>query len=68
MPWCFGRFRLDRENASLWDGAHRLALRPKTFELLVYLVEHAGDLVSKATLLETVWPDTVVAEGVSRRP
>ena len=64
MPWCFGRFQLDRENASLWDGAHRLALRPKTFELLVYLVEHAGALVSKETLLEAVWPDTVVAEGV----
>jgi DNA-binding winged helix-turn-helix (wHTH) protein len=64
MQWHFGQFRLDQENACLWDGAHRLALRPKTFELLVYLVTHAGDLVRKATLLETVWPETAVTEGV----
>jgi predicted ATPase/DNA-binding winged helix-turn-helix (wHTH) protein len=64
MRWCFGRFQLDRESACLWDGEQRLTLRPKTFDLLVYLVEHAGVLVRKETLLETVWPDTVVAEGV----
>jgi DNA-binding winged helix-turn-helix (wHTH) protein len=64
MQWCFGRFRLDREQACLWEGEHRLALRPKTFELLVYLVAHAGELVRKETLLEVVWPDTSVTDGV----
>jgi DNA-binding response OmpR family regulator len=28
------------------------------------LSNHAGELVSKETLLEAVWPDTVAAEGV----
>ena len=64
MRWCFGRFQLDRESACLWEGEQRLTLRPKTFDLLVYLVEHAGELVRKETLLEAVWPDTVVADGV----
>ena len=41
MRWRFGRFQLDRESACLWEGEQRLALRPKTFDLLVYLVEHA---------------------------
>jgi DNA-binding winged helix-turn-helix (wHTH) protein/predicted ATPase len=32
--------------------------------VLVYLVAHAGHLVTKAALLEAVWPDAVVTEGV----
>jgi DNA-binding winged helix-turn-helix (wHTH) protein len=64
MRWCFGRFQLDCESACLWEGEQRLTLRPKTFELLRYLVEHTGELVRKETLLEAVWPDTVVADGV----
>jgi DNA-binding winged helix-turn-helix (wHTH) protein/predicted ATPase len=64
MRWRFGGFQLDRESACLWKGEQRLTLRSKTFDLLVYLVTHAGELVRKETLLETVWPDTVVADGV----
>jgi DNA-binding winged helix-turn-helix (wHTH) protein/predicted ATPase len=64
MRWRFGRFQLDRESACLWEGEQRLTLRPKTFDLLVYLVAHAGELVRKETLLETIWPHTVVADGV----
>src|SRR5215813_12556376 len=64
MRWRFGRFQLDRESACLWQGEQRLTLRPKTFDLLVYLVAHAGELVRKETLLETLWPDTVAADGV----
>src|SRR5262245_59572357 len=64
MRWRFGRFRLDRERACLWEGEQLLTLRPKTFDLLVYLVTHAGKLVRKEALLEAVWPDTAVTEGV----
>lgn len=64
MQWDFGPFRLDLANACLWQGEQRLTLRPKTFDILVYLVEHAGELVTKEALLDAIWPDTVVAEGV----
>ena len=64
MHWRFGRFQLDCESACLWEGEQRLTLRPKTFDLLVYLVAHAGELVRKETLLQAVWPDTV---GYHRR-
>jgi DNA-binding winged helix-turn-helix (wHTH) protein len=64
MQWHFGPFRLDHDNACVWRGEQRLALRPKTFELLVHLVQHAGVLVTKEALFEAVWPDAVVAEGV----
>ena len=64
MPWCFGPYVLDMENACLWRGDQRLTVRPKTFDILVYLVEHADELVTKETLLDAVWPDTAIADGV----
>jgi predicted ATPase len=32
--------------------------------MLVYLVEHPGELVTKQALLQAIWPGTAVAEGV----
>ena len=42
-------------------------LEPKVMSVLVCLVEHAGDPVSKQQLLQSVWPDTFVSEGVLTR-
>lgn len=39
-------------------------VRPKTFQLLQVLIEADGELVSKETLLKTVWDDVVVDEQV----
>src|SRR5262245_37523691 len=60
----FEQFHLDIQGQLLWHGHERLALSPKAFALLCYLVEHQGQLVTKASLLETIWPDTVVGDGV----
>ena len=60
----FENYRLDTENAALWRGEEQVELRPKTFDVLRYLVEHAGELVRKETLLETVWENSYVVEGV----
>ena len=62
MQWRVGPFRVDLDNTCLWRGDERLALRPKPFDLLVYLVERAGELVSKEELLAAIWPETTVAE------
>jgi predicted ATPase/DNA-binding winged helix-turn-helix (wHTH) protein len=40
-----------------------LELGARAFDLLLVLVEHHGHLVSKATLLERVWPKLVVDEN-----
>ena len=39
-----------------------IKLRPKVFETLKYLVEHAGRLVGKRELMQAVWPDTFVTD------
>ena len=64
MRWHFGPFQLDRANATLWRAEQPVTLRPKTFEVLVYLVTHAGQLVTKEALLDAIWPETAVGEGV----
>jgi predicted ATPase/DNA-binding winged helix-turn-helix (wHTH) protein len=62
--WCFGPFRLDPAAPSLWRDDQLVALPPKPLAVLAYLVAHAGQVVTKDTLLAAVWPDTVVTEGV----
>ncbi len=37
---------------------------PRAMDLLVFLAEHAGQVKSKDEILEAVWHDTVVADGV----
>jgi len=64
VQWVFGAFRLDPMNRCLWHEAVAVALKPKTFAVLQYLVEHAGQLVTKAALLDAVWPDTAVSDVV----
>src|SRR5260370_15849860 len=39
------------------------SLRPKTFRLLLYLIEHRHRLVPKEELNEQLWPETAVSDG-----
>jgi DNA-binding winged helix-turn-helix (wHTH) protein/predicted ATPase len=64
MHWHFGSFRLDLANACLWHAEQPVILRPKTFAVLVYLVTHAGQLVTKEALFDSIWPETTVGDGV----
>jgi DNA-binding winged helix-turn-helix (wHTH) protein/tetratricopeptide (TPR) repeat protein len=63
----FQPFRLDEINQCLWRGEQRVALMPKPFAVLRYLVDHAGRLVTQDELLTAIWPDTYVQPEVVRR-
>ena len=47
-------------------GDEPVALGSRAREILVALVERAGEVVRKSELRERVWPDTVVEEGTLR--
>src|SRR5262245_46893798 len=64
--WTFGPFTLDEVNACLWCSDEAVALSPKAFDVLHYLVLHPGRLVTKDELLDAVWPATAVSEAVVR--
>jgi two-component system KDP operon response regulator KdpE len=50
-----GDFRIDLESRSVKVAGRDVHLTPKEFDLLVYLVRHAGKVVTHRTLLATVW-------------
>ena len=60
----FGDFQLDTRHRRLArsDGTP-VVLTPRLFDALVYLVEHAGELLDKETLLKALWPGLVVEEN-----
>ena len=58
----FGRYVLDpRRGVLLLDG-REVVLRPKTFAVLCFLVQHPDRLISKEELLAAVWPNLVVTD------
>lgn len=59
----FDSFVLDQTERILLCCRTPVALPPKVFDVLSVLIESAGHLVTKATLLEKVWPNTFVEEA-----
>lgn len=62
QAWRFDRFELDAARGVLRAGGAEVALRPKTFELLRYLVANPGRLIPKRELLDRVWVGVMVTE------
>ena len=63
----FHSFRLDSANQCLWRGDERAQITPKAFDVLRYMVENAGRLVTQDELLEALWPETYVNQEVLRK-
>jgi TolB-like protein/DNA-binding winged helix-turn-helix (wHTH) protein/Flp pilus assembly protein TadD len=64
---CFQSFRLDTVNQCLWREQERLPIPPKAYDVLRYLVENAGRLVTPDELLEKLWPEIYVNPEVVRK-
>ncbi|GGH08051.1 ATP-binding protein [Silvibacterium dinghuense] len=62
----FAEFRLDARNECVWRGEEMLALTPRPFAVLRYLVEHPQCLVTHDEMLEALWPETYVQPQVLR--
>lgn len=55
-------FELDLSRGCLRRGNDEVKLRPKSFDVLCYLVDNQGRLVTKQELIESVWSDTFVTD------
>jgi adenylate cyclase len=60
----FERYTLDFARSSLRIGDRSVQLRPKAIEVLHYLVENAGRLVTKEELIQAIWPNVTVTDEV----
>jgi eukaryotic-like serine/threonine-protein kinase len=59
----FGPFRVDPDHRQLLRQNQPVPLQPKSFDILLVLVENSEKVVSKDELLKAVWPDTFVEES-----
>ncbi|MBV8637676.1 MAG: winged helix-turn-helix domain-containing protein [Candidatus Eremiobacteraeota bacterium] len=59
----FGPFHLDVERLLLVHEGEPVALGPKVVETLLALVEHPGEVLAKAMLLDRIWPEGFVEEA-----
>jgi DNA-binding winged helix-turn-helix (wHTH) protein len=62
----FASFALDTSNECLWRDGIQIAIPPKPFAVLRYLVENPGRLVTHDELLDALWPETYVQPQVLR--
>ena len=56
----FGEFTIDLATASVYRSGVRVPLQPQPARLLLFLVQHAGRVVTRDEIRAHVWGDTVV--------
>jgi DNA-binding winged helix-turn-helix (wHTH) protein/predicted ATPase len=59
----FAPFRLDLRNQCLWRDERAITLTPKAYAVLLCLLKHHSQLVTKEELLNAVWPETYVTDA-----
>ncbi len=60
----FDKFRLDANKRLLFkEDEEPIALMPKAFDTLLFLVQNHGKVVEKDELLSEIWTDTIVEEN-----
>ena len=60
----FGEFRINAAKSLLYRGEDEpIALTPKVFDTLLYLVQNSGKVIEKDELMREIWADTIVEEN-----
>ena len=61
--WRFSDYEFDELRRELRTKGKPVELESKPLEILLQLLHHAGEVVTKEELLESVWPDVMVVDG-----
>src|SRR6266853_3591200 len=61
--WRFADYEFDELGRELRVKGRAVELESKPLDILLQLLLHAGEVVTKEELLESVWPDVVVVDG-----
>jgi DNA-binding winged helix-turn-helix (wHTH) protein/tetratricopeptide (TPR) repeat protein len=59
----FGPFRADPRERRLWRGDRIVPVTSKVFDILLFLIQNSGRLLTKDKMMEQLWPDTTVEES-----
>ena len=63
VQFLFADHVLDLDRRELTRGSAAIAVGPKVFDLLVYLVQARDRVVTRDELLDTVWSGRIVSES-----
>jgi DNA-binding response OmpR family regulator len=67
MIYRFGNYELDAQRCELRYTGQLVAIEPKVFEVLAYLLQHRDRVITKEELLEQCWSGTFVSEAALTR-
>jgi DNA-binding winged helix-turn-helix (wHTH) protein len=56
-------FQLDARQRVLIRDGNLIALTPKAFDVLLFLVQNGGRIIEKDELMKAIWPESFVEEG-----
>src|SRR5882757_5951154 len=59
----FGPFRVTKATRTIERDGEPIHVGGRAFDVLVYLLEHAGQVISHRALLDAVWSGANVEEG-----
>ena len=59
----FGAFHVDGSTRRVVHDGRTMPVAERHFEVLVHLLTHAGDVVSKDALIASAWPDVAVTDN-----
>lgn len=60
--YCFADVEIDPLRGCLTRNGEEIYLRPRTLQVLIYLIEQRERLVTKEELMETIWKNTAVTD------
>lgn len=58
----FENFRVELEKRLLWKKDRAVRLKPKTFDVLLYLIENRHKVVTKNEIIHEIWNGTAVSD------
>jgi adenylate cyclase len=63
-PLRVGPWTIEPQKSVIFRENHRMRVEPKAMQVLVYLVEHAGEVVEREEILRAVWNGSKVKAEV----
>ena len=63
----FGQCRINLDSREVWCGDELVAIEPKAYDLLVYLIANRDRAVGKDELQDEIWAGTIVTEAALTR-
>ena len=67
MIYRFGNYEFDEQRRELRQAGQPVAIEPKVFEVLLYLLQRHERVVTKEELLAQCWPGTFVSDAALSR-